>query len=127
MPLLKRRARRVLVLGLDCASPDLIFNQFRSDLPTFTQLAAQGTWGRLESSLPCITVPAWTSMLSSHDPGVLGIYGFRNRADHTYNAMTTANNTAVKVNRVWDYLGEAGKRSIVVGVPQTFPPRALNG
>lgn len=127
MPLLKRRARRVLVLGLDCASPDLIFDQFRADLPTFTQLAAQGTWGRLESSIPCITVPAWTSMLSSRDPGVLGVYGFRNRADRTYNAMTTANNTAVKVNRVWDYLGEAGKRSIVVGVPQTFPPRALNG
>lgn len=127
MPLFKRRSKRVFVLGLDCASPELIFDQFRADLPTFSQLAVGGTWGRLESSIPCITVPAWTSMLSSRDPGALGVYGFRNRADHTYNAMTTADNTAVKVKRVWDYLGDAGKRSIVVGVPQTFPPRPLNG
>jgi len=127
MPLLKRRSKRVFVLGLDCASPELIFDQFHADLPTFSQLAAGGTWGRLASSIPCITVPAWTSMLSSHDPGTLGVYGFRNRADRTYSAMTTADNTAVKVKRVWDYLGDAGKRSLVVGVPQTFPPRPLNG
>jgi predicted AlkP superfamily phosphohydrolase/phosphomutase len=127
MPLFRKRTKRVLVLGLDCAAPELLFDQFHDDLPTFAALMRGGTWGELASSIPCITVPAWTSMLSSHDPGVLGIYGFRNRADRSYKAMTTADNSAVNVERVWDYLGDAGKRSIVAGVPQTYPLRPLNG
>jgi predicted AlkP superfamily phosphohydrolase/phosphomutase len=127
MRLFGKRAKRVLVLGLDCAAPELMFDQFHADLPTFAALMRQGTWGELASSIPCITVPAWTSMMSSRDPGVLGVYGFRNRADRGYGALTTADGSAVKVKRVWDYLSAAGKRSLVVGVPQTYPPRPLNG
>ncbi len=123
----KRRARRVLVIGLDCASPDLIFNTFRDDLPTLSRLAHAGTWGRLRSSIPCITVPAWASMMSSRDPGVLGVYGFRNRRDYSYDAMSTADSSSVRVPRVWDIAGAAGKQAIVIGAPQTYPVRPVNG
>lgn len=122
-----KKPRRMIVLGLDCASPHLIFDEFRADLPNLTCLAQNGTWGELASSIPCITIPAWSSMMSSYDPGVLGIYGFRNRADYSYDNMTIANGSAVKVKRVWNYLSEAGKQSVVIGVPQTYPPRPLNG
>jgi predicted AlkP superfamily phosphohydrolase/phosphomutase len=125
--LLRKKKKRTLVLGWDCASPYLVFDQFKDDLPTLSSLMRQGTWGELESSIPCITVPAWASMLSSRDPGVLGVYGFRNRADTSYSQMTVANSTSIKVKRVWEYLGEAGKQSVVIGVPQTYPVRALNG
>jgi len=127
--LLNRRKKppRVLVLGLDCASPDLVFNQFKADLPTFTRLAEGGTWGALESCIPCITIPAWSSMMSSRDPGVLGCYGFRNRADYSYSNMVTANSSAIKVKRLWDYASDAGKQSVVIGVPQTYPTHPVNG
>lgn len=120
-------AGRVLVLGLDCADPRLIFDDFRQDLPTLNRLMTTGTWGKLESSTPCITVPAWSSMLSSRDPGVLGFYGFRNRADYSYNKMQVANSSGVKVKRVWDYLTDASRQSLVVNVPQTYPLKPLNG
>ncbi len=120
-------ARRVLVLGLDCASPHLIFDQFKDELPTFSKLAASGTWGELTSSTPCITVPAWASMTSSRDPGVLGVYGFRNRKDFSYDRLVTADSESIPVKRVWDYLSDAGKQSVLVGVPQTYPPHPLNG
>ncbi|GAB4508420.1 MAG: alkaline phosphatase family protein [Anaerolineae bacterium] len=116
-----------MVIGLDCAGPQLVFEEFRQELPTLSQLMAGGTWGTLESSVPCITVPAWASMLSSRDPGVLGVYGFRNRADTSYDAMTVANASSVRVKRVWDVLSEAGKESIVLNVPQTYPVRPLKG
>lgn len=125
MRLLKGKRSRVLVLGLDCASPDLIFNQFNADLPTFRRLMSMGTWGELESSIPCITVPAWSSMLSSRDPGVLGVYGFRNRADYSYRELGVANGEAIKVKRLWDYLPD--KTSVILNVPQTYPARPLNG
>lgn len=123
----KKKSRKVLVIGLDCAEPSLVFDQWRDDLPTFRKLMDGGAYGPLTSSIPCITVPAWSSMLSGKDPGVLGFYGFRNRKDHSYHNMTIATGTAVKEKRVWELLGEAGKQSIVVGVPQTYPIKPING
>lgn len=123
----RKKARRVLVLGLDCAGPQLVFDEFKNDLPTLSRLASGGTWGKLESCIPCITVPAWASMMSSRDPGVIGCYGFRNRPDYSYRKMVTADGSAIKVKRLWDYLSEAGKDSVLIGVPQTYPPRPLKG
>jgi predicted AlkP superfamily phosphohydrolase/phosphomutase len=119
--------RKLVVMGLDCASPDLIFETFTEDLPNLRTLMSGAQWGKLRSSIPCITVPAWSSMLSSRDPGVLGIYGFRNRANRSYDELTVADSTAVQVPRVWDYLGAAGKTSLVMNVPQTYPVRPLQG
>jgi predicted AlkP superfamily phosphohydrolase/phosphomutase len=123
----RKKKNRVLVLGWDCASPHLAFDQFKASMPVLSGLMSQGTWGELESSIPCITVPAWASMLSSRDPGVLGVYGFRNRADHSYSQMSTANSTSIKVKSVWDYASDAGLQSVVIGVPQTYPVRPING
>jgi predicted AlkP superfamily phosphohydrolase/phosphomutase len=66
-------------------------------------------------------------MTSGKDPGVLGFYGFRNRADYSYENMTIATGSVVEEPRVWELLGEAGRQVIVVGVPQTYPVRSVNG
>ncbi len=116
-----------MIVGLDCAEPSLVLERWRGELPTIASLMARGTYGRLESVIPPITVPAWSCMMASRTPGDLGIYGFRNRADHGYDALTIANGTAVKEPRLWDLAGRAGKPSIVIGVPGTYPPRPLNG
>jgi predicted AlkP superfamily phosphohydrolase/phosphomutase len=123
----RKKERKVFVVGLDCGAPELVFDLWRDRLPNLNRLAQNGLYGDLMSSIPCITVPAWSSMLSSKDPGTLGFYGFRNRADYSYKKMSIATGAAVKEKRVWDYLGEAGKRSVVVGVPQTFPVRPIEG
>jgi predicted AlkP superfamily phosphohydrolase/phosphomutase len=65
--------------------------------------------------------------MSSKDPGTLGFYGFRNRGDYSYEKNTLANSNSVKTDRVWDVLSRAGKKVITVGVPQTYPPRPVNG
>jgi len=123
----RKRERKVFIIGLDCAEPSLLFDGWLNDLPHFRQLIQRGAYGKLTSSIPCITVPAWSSMLSSKDPGTLGFYGFRNRADYSYENMTIATGNAVKERRVWEILGDAGKQVIVVGVPQTYPVRPVNG
>ena len=123
----KKKSPKVIVIGLDCGEPSLMFDKWRDDLPTFRRLMDKGAYGPLTSAIPCITVPAWSSMLSSKDAGTLGIYGFRNRADYSYDKLTIATGAAVKEKRVWEYLGEADKQSIVVGVPQTYPIKPING
>lgn len=123
----RKKGRKVFVIGLDCGAPELIFDLWRDHLPNFGRLVQNGLYGDLTSSIPCITVPAWSSMLASKDPGTLGFYGFRNRADRSYERMTIASGASVQEARVWDYVGEAGKKSIIVGVPQTFPVKPLDG
>jgi len=119
--------RKVLVIGLDCAEPSLVFERWRDELPTLRRLMQGGAYGRLASCIPCITVPAWSCMTSGYDPGVLGVYGFRNRADTSYDAMSIANAAHIQVPRLWDLLGQAGRQVVVVGVPQTYPVKPVNG
>jgi predicted AlkP superfamily phosphohydrolase/phosphomutase len=118
---------RVFVLGLDCLTPQLLFDSYRDELPTFRRLMEQGAWGRLRSSDPPITVPAWACMFSGRDPGELGLYGFRNRADHSYDNLALADSRAVRAPRAWEIASEAGQDVVVLGVPQTFPPTAVRG
>jgi len=98
-----------------------MFEQWVDHLPNIRRLMSSGTYGELTSSMPPITVPAWSCMASSKDPGTLGIYGFRNRKDHSYDKLMIATSLAVREPRIWDILGEQGKQSIVVGVPGTYP------
>jgi predicted AlkP superfamily phosphohydrolase/phosphomutase len=116
-----------MILGLDCAEPSLVLERWRDRLPTLAALMERGTYGRLMSVVPPITVPAWSCMMSSRTPGDLGVYGFRNRSDHSYDGLFIANGTAIKEPRLWDLATRRGKRSIVLGVPGTYPPRPLNG
>lgn len=115
------RIEKVAIIGLDCLEPSLVFDRWIEDLPNLRRLCRQGTFGQLESCMPPITVPAWSCMASSKDPGTLGIYGFRNRADFSYDKLSIATSLSVKEKRLWEYLDAAGKSSIVIGVPGTFP------
>jgi predicted AlkP superfamily phosphohydrolase/phosphomutase len=112
---------KVAVIGLDCAEPSLVFDRWTEHLPNLRRLMQSGTYGHLTSCVPPITVPAWSCMASSKDPGTLGIYGFRNRADASYDRLSIATSLAVKEPRIWDRLTAAGKRSLVIGVPGTYP------
>jgi predicted AlkP superfamily phosphohydrolase/phosphomutase len=114
----------LLVIGLDCAAPSLVFDRLRPYLPSLSSIASRGTWGPLRSTVPPITVPAWACMVSGRDPGELGIYGFRDREVGS-RRLRTVTADDVREPRVWDVLGRAGKRSSVMYVPPTWPPRAI--
>ena len=120
-------AAKALVIGLDCAAPQWVFDRWLDELPTLRSLTERGAYGILRSCEPPITVPAWSVMTSSRSPGSLGFYGFRNRRDHTYEALAFADSRAIRVPRVWDLLSDRGRPVIVVGVPQTYPVSEVNG
>ncbi|MBU6996739.1 MAG: alkaline phosphatase family protein [Theionarchaea archaeon] len=114
---------KVFVIGLDCAPPELVFDEF--DLPNIQQLME--CYGELTSTIPAITCPAWMSMVTGKNPGKLGFYGFRNRKGFSYTDMWIANSLAVKEDTLWDIFSREGKDVSVIGVPQTYPPKPVNG
>ena len=114
---------KISVLGLDCAAPEVVFGDER--LKNICSLMARGVYGRLESVIPPITVPASMCFSTSQDPGSLGVYGFRNRRDHSYDKLGITNADSVEQPAIWDYLAREGKKSIVVGVAPGYPPRRI--
>jgi predicted AlkP superfamily phosphohydrolase/phosphomutase len=116
---------KILVIGLDCAAPEIVFGD--PSLVHLRWLMQTGMYGPLESVVPPITVPAWMCMATSMDPGSLGVYGFRNRVDHGYDNLATVDASSFRALTIWDQVARQGGRSVLVGVPPSYPPRRING
>ena len=120
-------SRRLAVIGLDCVAPELLFGPWLDEMPNIRRLMQDGLHAHLMSTVPPITVPAWMAMMTSQDPGMLGIYGFRNRGSFAYEDTFTVNAGHVHAPTVWNVLSRNRLRSVVMGVPLTYPPKPLNG
>ncbi|HDD24702.1 MAG TPA: phosphodiesterase, partial [Chloroflexi bacterium] len=60
----------MLVIGIDGGTFDLIQPWVAAgDLPTIGHLMAEGVHGPLESTLPPVTAPAWTTFATGKNPG----------------------------------------------------------
>jgi len=118
---------RVAVVGLDCGTPELLFDRHADDMPTLRRLTGQALWGPLRSVVPPITMPAWSCMAAGLTPGELGVYAFRDPSPHGDDKLAFASAGAVEAPRLWDRLGAAGRASVVLGVPGAHPPSAIQG
>jgi len=121
------RTPKVLVIGLDGATFDLLEPMMKEGrLPNLSEIADQGSAGRMRSTIPPATLPAWISMASGRNPGKLGVYDFL-YLDRDEMKLHVANTSKLHGMYVWDYLGRAGYRVGVMNVPGTYPPYRVNG
>jgi len=118
---------RLVVLGLDSVSPDLLYRRFASATPRLQRLLSASARGTLRSCDPPITVPAWAVMFSGVDPGSLGLYGFRHRRLGSYDKMYIPDSGTPLRPMVWQTLSRLGRRVVVLGMPPGYPPPTLNG
>jgi predicted AlkP superfamily phosphohydrolase/phosphomutase len=121
------KKRKMLVIGLDCASPKLVFEEFKDDLPNLSRLIDNGLYGKLRSTMPPITVPAWMVMFTGKNPGKLGIYGFRHRKNNSYTDIQIATPSTLSEPTVWDVLGQKKRKACVFAIPPNYPPQLVNG
>ncbi len=118
---------KLLVIGLDCATPSLFFDRHLRNIHTLKRLQLSGIRGQLESSDPPITIPAWMCMATGKTPGQLGVYGFRHLKKGTYDKAWIASSSSIQGKTAWECLGDHGFSSIVVGIPPTYPIRPFKG
>ena len=123
----ERLNRRVLVIGLDGATLDLIRPWVEAGLlPNFRRLMAQGSWGELETIMPAVTPAAWSSFLTGMNPGKHGLYDFVTRKPDSYD-LELVDASQRDGETIWKRLSRAGYRVTVFNVPITFPPEKVNG
>ena len=107
----------LVIVGLDGATLDLIGPwAANGTLPNLARLAARGVWGRLRSTVPPATFPAWTSLTTGVNPGRHGVLDFTERVPGTYR-VRFVNARRRRATALWSRFGAAGLRTAVLTVP----------
>jgi predicted AlkP superfamily phosphohydrolase/phosphomutase len=117
--------RRVLVLGLDGATFDIIRPLSEAGrLPNLARLMDEGAWGVLDSTLPPVTIPAWISMMTGMNPGRLGLFDLLKRDGYGVepNGYCFASHAPI-----WKILNSYGVRTGMINIPGTYPPEEVDG
>jgi len=118
---------KVVIVGLDAATWTLIRPWMaEGGMPNLAKLMKAGVSGTLQSILPPITPPAWTSFMTGKNPGKHGVFHFIETAAYSY-AMNYANGGSRRSPTVWRILNDAGFSVGTMNIPFTYPPEALDG
>lgn len=122
-----RKPQRVMIIGLDGATLDLIRPWAEAGvLPTFRKLMEHGAWGPLRTIRPPMTPTAWSSFLTGMNPGKHGLYDFTGHKKDSYETYLM-NASHRDGPSLWRLLSQAGYRVVVFNVPLTYPPEPVNG
>ncbi|MFQ5710570.1 MAG: alkaline phosphatase family protein [Candidatus Geothermarchaeales archaeon] len=108
---------RVLVIGLDGASPQLI-ERWMDELPTIRKFKEGGCLGLSTPPVPAQTPVAWTSFMTGKNPGKHGIFSYAQRRMGTYERRIMRPEL-VGSKTLWQILSEHGKRVGVINVPMS--------
>jgi predicted AlkP superfamily phosphohydrolase/phosphomutase len=117
----------LLIVGLDGASFNLVGPWLKQgELPHLQHILDSGVSGDLESCLPPVTMPAWRVFSTGKYPGKLGVF-WHQQLDLQTHQVITPDATYFPGADYWDYLNQAGFRTGIVGMPDTYPPRVVEG
>jgi len=119
-------ARRVIILGLDGGHwPIVRMAMDCGAMPFLSGLLETGGHGKLRSTIPPKTPAAWGSFQTGKTPGKTGVYDFE-RWDRATRSSEIVSASMLGPT-LWDYVGRAGKRLVVMNVPMTYPARPIAG
>jgi len=123
----KKKRERACAIGLDGVPYSLIVELTeRGVMPAMAALLKAGHLHRMKASLPEISAVSWTDFMTGTDSGTHGIFGFTDFKPNSY-TLRFPNFADVKSETLWDVLGKAGKKSIILNQPSTYPARPLKG
>lgn len=118
---------RVVVVGLDAADWAFLDPWIRAgDLPVLASLVEGGSSGVLASTLPPVSAPAWATFMTGLRPERHGLFDFIMENPAT-GLPTLARADLVRGRKLWEAASDAGKRSVVLNVPITWPPTPFDG
>jgi len=123
----EKRKPEVVLIGLDGATFDLILPMVEGGkLPAIGKFLKEGVWGKLESTIPPTTPPAWSTMLTGTNPGRHGIFDFRLTA-HEDPQRPLIHLGKMRGMKIWEALNRMEKTCGFLNVPVMYPPSPLNG
>lgn len=118
---------KVVLIGLDGATFRVLGPLVEAGvMPTVARMMNEGAWGNLMTTRPPVTCPAWPTMFTGVNPGKHGVFSFSYR-DPKSGRTRTASGGDIQAPKIWDMIGEAGRKVGILNVPITYPARPVNG
>lgn len=116
-----------MIIGLDGGTLDVIEPWAEAGhLPNFQRLLDEGCSGRLKSTIPALSPPAWTSFFTGLNPGEHGLFDFLKRRPGSYELQPVRNDLSA-LGTMFAWASRYEKRVGVLNVPMTYPPEPVNG
>jgi len=120
--------RDVLLIGLDGATFDILDPLMDAGaMPNLRDLIAAGVRATLRSTVPALTPPAWTSLVTGRGPGSHGIFDFFRKDEESSPLFRFLTSHDVACPMMWSLATNEGLRSTVLNFPLTFPPPKIAG
>lgn len=124
---MNKSKKKILVIGLDGATFNILNPLMEKGLmPNLKKIKEKGSWGELESTIPPITGPSWTSFATGKNPGKTGVFDFMIKKNGSYE-LKPITSKYLKGQSIWDYLTKENKKSIILNYPTLFPAYKING
>jgi len=139
--------RRLLVVGWDGATFDLLDSLIdRGLMPNLDGIMREGFRSTLLSTMPPISAPAWSTLITGMNPGQHGILNFVDESPPDSAGLnrhveepasapvevfpggySVINATRIHAPTLWQRLTSAGKEIGVMNMPMTYPPEPVKG
>jgi len=114
---------KVLIIGLDGATWDLLEPLANKGImPTLGKLIEEGVYGKLESTIPPVTGPAWTSFATGKSPGKHGIFDFVKVEDNLIKIRPVTSKD-IEGKTSYELLKLNGFSNIIINLPVSYPPK----
>jgi predicted AlkP superfamily phosphohydrolase/phosphomutase len=120
-------ANRVLVVGWDGADWEILDPLLEAgELPALGALIARGRKGVSRSCLPSHSWAAWPTFLTGRDPGGHGVFDILEYRPGASRRMPVSFRSILAPT--WpERLSEAGKTTLLLNIPLTYPPPQIRG
>jgi predicted AlkP superfamily phosphohydrolase/phosphomutase len=119
---------RTLLIGLDGATFDVLDPYVeRGIMPFLGSLLARGARARLDSIVPALTPPAWTSLMTGKRPGRHGVFDFFQKEEPGSIYFRFASSHDVRSATIWSLASDAGRRVVSLNFPLMFPAPPVDG
>lgn len=123
----QQAGRKACVVGLDGVPYSMLHRLMRAGaMPHTAKIAASGRFETMDVSLPEISSVSWTTFMTARNPGQHGIFGFTDLHPGSYKTRFPSFRD-VRCPTIFECLGEAKMRSVVINQPATYPARPIHG
>lgn len=129
---MSNQAKRVALLGFDCAIPKRLEALIEEGaLPNFKKFKEEGTYMTEGYNMPTVTPPSWASICTGAYPRTHGVedYYYYNEGEslHFSKCVQAFGSDMLTAETIWDAWDKAGKKSLVVNYPTSWPSKLKNG
>ena len=124
---MRDQAEKIFIASLDGATFDVLLPLVHQGyMPNLARMLESGPVAELESVVPPVTAPAWTSFMTGKNPNKHGIFDFT-RFDFEHYDWKINNSQHIRSKTIWQILSDHHKQVVVIGLPYTFPTYEVNG